>query len=675
MNKLEKQHKPVPDVEALRYKGTPDKPDIKIFVSHRIDQDSMTIDNPLYIPIRCGAVYDEREGISMLGDDTGDNISEKRESFCELTVLYWAWKNVKADFYGLCHYRRYISFSDRTYSDSYNKSGILFEQVLSQGSIDKYELENQGKMCCTIQKSDIITTPPEDVTCSGDGNHRTVYGLCEDRRRDFDMRGVELLFEVIEKKYPKFLSSSKKYFNSQYAKFYNCFVMKKELFDEFCEFLFGTLFEVEKKLDTQYYNVWKTRMPGFLGEHLFGIFLEYYTDLNNINVSVRELVFFQETQVFTSHITPAFLNNNIPIVFSSSDYFAPFAAVFIQSVIKQSSKTNNYDFIILESAISVSNKKLLKQLAYGYPNMSIRFFNPKPLLRGAKLFINSANQSEEAYYRVLAPFILSQYDKAIVMDCDLIAKCDIAKLLQTPLNGNVAAIVPDAVWHGWANGMIKEVNDYCKTDFPIKNPFSYVNTGVIVFDCVAYRRIFTVDGIVEYIKNHKFNIQEQDALNLLLEGKIENLDIAWNMYVLSSDFIKQSIDDFAPVYERNAYHTAHENPKLIHWAAQPKPWNDPNVDLGIEWWLVARETPFYELILARMMDTKLGPLHPVVFDLQNRMGIFDTRSGARKFADKILPKGSKRREFVKILLPKGSLRWRFCKQVYYIFKPEYRPKK
>ena len=94
---MEKKWKPVPDVEALRYKGTPEKPDIKIFVSHRIDLDSETIDNPLYIPVRCGAVYDEREDITMLGDDTGDNISEKRMSYCELTVQYWAWKNIKAD--------------------------------------------------------------------------------------------------------------------------------------------------------------------------------------------------------------------------------------------------------------------------------------------------------------------------------------------------------------------------------------------------------------------------------------------------------------------------------------------------------------------------------------------------------------------------------------------------
>lgn len=56
------------------------KPVIKIFVSHRTDQVSETIDNPMYVNVRCGAVYDKRnpeEYEHMLGDDTGDNISEK----------------------------------------------------------------------------------------------------------------------------------------------------------------------------------------------------------------------------------------------------------------------------------------------------------------------------------------------------------------------------------------------------------------------------------------------------------------------------------------------------------------------------------------------------------------------------------------------------------------------
>lgn len=66
---------------------------IAIFVSHRIDLKSMVIDNPLYVPVRCGAALDENdEGNVIMGDNTGDNISEKRISFCEYTVQYWAWK-------------------------------------------------------------------------------------------------------------------------------------------------------------------------------------------------------------------------------------------------------------------------------------------------------------------------------------------------------------------------------------------------------------------------------------------------------------------------------------------------------------------------------------------------------------------------------------------------------
>ena len=60
---------------------------ICIFVSHRIDIESELVDNPLYIPVRCGAVFDDKNPMKILGDDTGENISEKRMSFCEFTPL------------------------------------------------------------------------------------------------------------------------------------------------------------------------------------------------------------------------------------------------------------------------------------------------------------------------------------------------------------------------------------------------------------------------------------------------------------------------------------------------------------------------------------------------------------------------------------------------------------
>ena len=121
--------------------------EIKIFVSHRIDLDSNTINCPLYVPIRCGAIYDKRNDITMIGDDTGDNISEKRLSFCELTVQYWAWKNVQADYYGLCHYRRYLSFSD--YADGIDIHGRITEKYIGEDFEKKYGIdEKKIKIVC-----------------------------------------------------------------------------------------------------------------------------------------------------------------------------------------------------------------------------------------------------------------------------------------------------------------------------------------------------------------------------------------------------------------------------------------------------------------------------------------------------------------------------------------------
>ena len=84
---------------------------VKILVAcHK--KDVMATQYP-YEPIHVGKDLHLDIDLGIITDNTGDNISNKNASYCELTAMYWAWKNLKdVDVIGLCHYRRYFSFSN-----------------------------------------------------------------------------------------------------------------------------------------------------------------------------------------------------------------------------------------------------------------------------------------------------------------------------------------------------------------------------------------------------------------------------------------------------------------------------------------------------------------------------------------------------------------------------------
>ena len=69
----------------------------------------------IYLPIHVGKAISKKD-LGFQGDDEGDNISYKNPHYCELTALYWAWKNLRnVDYIGLCHYRRYFDFRTKPF--------------------------------------------------------------------------------------------------------------------------------------------------------------------------------------------------------------------------------------------------------------------------------------------------------------------------------------------------------------------------------------------------------------------------------------------------------------------------------------------------------------------------------------------------------------------------------
>lgn len=216
--------------------------DIKIVVAthkkYKMPYDRM------YIPLQVGA--HGKESIGFRRDDEGINISQKNTSFCELTGLYWAWKNLNSDYLGLAHYRRHFKGK--------NKSKDAFEKVLTIKEADEL-----------LNKSDILVTKKRKYYIENIYDHydHTLYIETLDAAR-----------EIIAKKYPGYIKSFDTCMKHTYMHAFNMFIMKKDKFNEYCEWLFDILFELEEELKDKEYNTFHARYPGRVSELLLDVWLE-----------------------------------------------------------------------------------------------------------------------------------------------------------------------------------------------------------------------------------------------------------------------------------------------------------------------------------------------------------------------------------------------------------------
>ncbi len=671
----EKQYKPVPDVECLKYHGTPDKPDIKIFVSHRIDLDSETIDNPLYIPVRCGAVYDEREDVTMLGDDTGDNISEKRESFCEYTVMYWAWKNVNADYYGLCHYRRYLSFLNDDVPGAALRQGLL--DSMSKAQLERCGLTDVMNIRTKILKSDM--TVPYEYTLKEAGVDPQVKTIKEfwlkDHRSYLRHEDFDNLLRLIKKYAPEYHSSAVEYTRGDSFYGFNCFVMKRDLFFKMCEFMFPIMFEFDRSLDKSNYSTTQMRAVGYLGEWLFSIFIYHIKKNGTISVLERQIVAFQNTEK-TKPLMPIQTNEAVTIVFSATDENRAMIGVQIKSIMVHAHKNNFYDFIILHRSydedkwrthLLKEDDETVRKIVGEYENASVRFYDPKSELDRLELRDFGERNYEEMLYVIVVPWVLENYDKVIYMQDGMLAQTDVAELLQEDISSCCVGAVKDIFFGACLNGYVDGFRELSLKKLKLSNYYNYVSIDILLFNLKRIRETFKKANIFSMLESQLEKLNVSDIFNELYDGEVKFLSRSWNriecwgpdyftmLEYFPAENISKQIDD-----QTNVVNIRGANG--VYLPAQS--W------VMKFFWKYARMTPFYEQWLLASSDYGAA-----IFDLRNRMGLFDHRTGARKFADKLLPKGTRRREFAKLLLPKGSLRWRFCKQVYYIFRPKYRPKK
>lgn len=229
-------------------------------------------DSDIYLPVHVGA--EGKESIGYQKDCDGDNISNKNPFFCELTGLYWLWKNSDYDYCGLVHYRRY--FSSRK---------IFFAKDPFDKILNKEELEK------LIKKTDVILPMKRRYYIETLYSHyaHTHYASHLDITRD-------VLCEMC----PDYLYSYDAVMKRTWGYMFNMMIMKKDKLDEYCEWLFPILFELENRIDATKYSPFQARLFGRISELLLNVWIEKsgYSYIEQPTITMERLDWVRKIRSF-----------------------------------------------------------------------------------------------------------------------------------------------------------------------------------------------------------------------------------------------------------------------------------------------------------------------------------------------------------------------------------------
>lgn len=198
----------------------------------------------------------------------GENIAHK-SNYAELRTQYWVWKNEPySDFIGFFHFRRYLDFQHRPFDQvSYSNHAAHRPcpyHIFKKPDASHYTLQ---EVYSRIQNYDVIAPVWEYTGISVRARYARSQGQ---RKCDLD-----LIYQILQTKYPSFASSADAYLNEPGEYYGNIFIMRREYFFKYCEWLFGILEEFDRRCPFP-----PTRTNGYLGERLFGIWLTHIAGTN-----------------------------------------------------------------------------------------------------------------------------------------------------------------------------------------------------------------------------------------------------------------------------------------------------------------------------------------------------------------------------------------------------------
>lgn len=263
----------------------------------------------------------------------------------------------------------------------------------------------------------------------------------------------------------------------------------------------------------------------------------------------------------------------VPVFLTINSSYSPYAAAAIHALTKHADPKRYYRVIILHDGLNLVNRIRLRSLVTRNVALQFKKISRSLYLKAVIMYcakrkgLGDFFSAAVYYYRFFIPRLFPLYEKAVYIDSDTILLDDVGKLFDLELGENVVLAMPDPKVTA-----IKEFRDYVDNAVGVPHK-EYVNDGVLLMDLKKMRKMKYLSTMVDMIKKFDADLvaPDQDYMNVILRGKIGNLDAKWNMEP-SKKLSKDA--------------------KLVHFNLFNKPWHYKNVPCEELFWDAVKGTGF-----------------------------------------------------------------------------------
>ncbi len=246
---------------------------LKIYIATHAQKPVLS--NDLFVPIQVNAENNPPIDGVQVTDNTGDNISIKNPNYCELTALYWMWKNqTDEDILGLFHYRRilntYQNFLIKPHRNVLvNSNSKIIKKLEVNPKVSKKNIRKW------LSNNELIAPYAHHLKKREPDQKKINLTLKQDYYQHHIAYHFDVMVEVLLQKYPDYKSSVQKWFYEDNTIIgTNMFIASRNWANPYCEWLFDILFEVEKHIDIPD-DPYQKRVFGFMSERLMTLYLKH----------------------------------------------------------------------------------------------------------------------------------------------------------------------------------------------------------------------------------------------------------------------------------------------------------------------------------------------------------------------------------------------------------------